>query len=91
MLGVGLWGRRQCGGTYGVFEGQNMSGVARWRYADGEGDQKGCLLTHTPFNQLQLHSALFLIHPPILYSWYSTYELQLPIPSLTLVNSKTLV
>ena len=47
MLGVGLWGCRRCGGTYGVFEGWNMSGVTRRRYAVrvGEGGQKGCPLT----------------------------------------------
>ena len=34
-------------GTYGVFEGRNMSGVARRRYAIGvgEGGRKGCPLT----------------------------------------------
>ena len=45
MLGVGLWGRRRCGGTYRVFEGPNTSGVAV-----GEGGQKGCPLTALPNN-----------------------------------------
>lgn len=38
---------------------------------------------HTLLNQLQLHSALFLTHPPILHPWFSTYELWLSVPSPT--------
>ena len=60
MLGVGLWGHQRCGGTYGVFEGRNTSGVGVG-VGVGEGGRKGCPLTLLPFAEFQynnhIHSA----------------------------------
>ena len=39
---------RQCGGTYGVLHGLNVSGVVGWRYSVCEEDQNERPLTSTP-------------------------------------------
>ena len=44
----GGWGRRQCGGMYGVSARQNLSGVVGWTYSVGDADAWRCPLTSIP-------------------------------------------